>query len=92
MTNLKEIIEAWVISNNPTEKQRNLAEERSKICESCPSRRTLTKKLKITTYCSECGCPIVKKIFTNSFNPCDLKKWQDVDSKYMTPKTLKTII
>ena len=36
----------------------------------------------IATVCGECGCPIAKKIFTNDYNPCPLKKWEEVDAEY----------
>lgn len=84
--NIKEIIEAWMIAHNPTDKQKELAEKRGEICATCPSKQT---KLKVTI-CKECGCPIGKKVFTNSYNPCPLEKWGDIDLPYM--KSKKTLI
>jgi len=86
--NIKTIIEAWVIAHNPTEKQKEIAEERAKVCERCDAR----KKLASIHYCKKCGCPIAKKIFTNSPNPCPLKKWDDVDSQYFKIKKKKTLL
>jgi hypothetical protein len=63
--NVKQIIEAWIISFNPTSQQRELAEIRGKVCDECPSKIMV---INMAT-CKECGCPIGKKIFTNDFNP-----------------------
>ena len=84
--NIREIIDAWIIAYNPTQKQKELAELRGKICNDCTSRGV---KIKIP-FCGECGCPISKKIFTNSYNPCPLKKWGEVDKPYM--KQEKTLL
>lgn len=76
--NFREIIDAWIISFNPTDQQKHLAELRCKICDECLSKKHMGN----LAYCGECGCPIGKKIFTNSSNPCDLKKWDKVDEPY----------
>ena len=83
---IKEIIEAWTIANNPTTNQKRLAEARGEICDVCPSKKI---KLKIPI-CKECGCPISKKIFTNTYNPCPLEKWGDVDAPHF--KTKRTLL
>jgi len=89
--NFKEIIEAWIIAGNPTYAQKELAEKRGTICDDCPS-KIFTLPGKRGAVCKECGCPIAKKIFTNSFNPCDLKKWKDVDIHYFPKeKDIKTL-
>jgi hypothetical protein len=88
MFNFKQIIEAWIIAGNPTPTQRELAEARGKICDECPSKKRMFKEKQWGEYCGECGCPIGKKIFTNDFNPCPLKKWEEVDDKYY-PNTKK---
>jgi len=90
----KEIISAWVIAKNPTTEQKTLAENRYNICDTCPSKKTITSKLKIGIACGECGCPITKKIFTPEFNACPLKKWEEVDSKFHPPtqKKVKTFL
>lgn len=97
MVNIKEIIDAWVISFNPNEHQINKSIDRGKICDVCPSKKIITKSFKLATVCGECGCPISKKIFSAEFNPCPLKKWEEVDKKYIgapmthNPKTIKTL-
>jgi hypothetical protein len=84
--NFKKIYSAWLIAHNPTPEQKLLAEKRNEICESCPSRKVLTNKLKLGVVCSGCGCPITKKIFSIDFNDCPLKKWEEVDTNYQTFK------
>lgn len=87
---LKQIIEAWLISNNPTNEQKVLAEKRGEICYDCDKKNIYLDKFAI---CSECGCPINKKIFTNDFNPCPLKKWEDVDTLHFGErKNIKTLL
>jgi len=84
--NIREIIDAWIIAHNPTDRQKKLAELRGEFCVDCSAR---TLKLKIP-FCDKCGCPISKKIFTNTYNPCPLKKWGEVDKPYMKQK--KTLL
>jgi len=92
MLNFKQIIEAWIIAGNPTEAQRQLAEVRGAICDECPSKKSLFENKKWSEVCSECGCPIAKKIFTNDYNPCPLKKWEEVDTPfYPNTKKKKTL-
>jgi len=85
--NLTEIIEAWSISFHPNEKQKELAKLRGEVCLKCPSRKKI-----IVDICSECGCPISKKIFTNEYNPCPLKKWGQVDEGLISNKENKTLL
>jgi hypothetical protein len=87
-----EIINAWKIANNPTPKQEKLAELRGKICDGCPSKKIITKKLKLATICNQCGCPIAKKIFTPKFNACPLGKWEEIDTPYIKEKKSSTLI
>jgi hypothetical protein len=87
--NFKKIWDAWVIAHRPNEIQLTLAQKRNEICDKCPSKKEIARKIKIGVICGECGCPIAKKIFTNEFNPCPLKKWEDVDTKYF-PKSKDT--
>lgn len=82
--NIKQIIEAWTIAINPNERELLLAKERVKICDVCES-----KTMIIVPVCSECGCPIGKKIFTNALNPCPLKKWEEIDVKYFPKDKIK---
>ena len=85
MIDYKEIFDAWKISFNPTLIQEELAGKRFNVCLGCNYRKEVLKGVKWSAYCSDCGCPINKKIFTKIFNPCTQKKWKDIDSEYMTP-------
>jgi lipoate synthase len=87
-----EIINAWKIANNPTPKQEELAKLRASMCEVCPSKKVITKKIGLATICGECGCPISKKIFSPKFNPCPLKKWGEIDTQYISEKTTSSLI
>lgn len=80
--NFKTIIQSWIAAANPTEQQLEIAEKRHSICDMCPSKKTITQKLKIGVVCGECGCPITKKIFSPNFNECPLRKWENVDDSY----------
>lgn len=81
------IVDAWITAANPTPEQKNLAEARWNICVQCPEFR---EKRDITgePYCNDCGCPLNKKIFTNAYNECPLKKWKEVDD-LLHDKTIK---
>jgi hypothetical protein len=95
MIDYKEIFEAWKTSRNPTPLEEELAQKRLKVCMDCEYRSEIIKGLKWSALCTDCGCPINKKIFTSMFNSCTQKKWGDVDSQYleiMTDKEEKTII
>lgn len=83
---LKQIATAWAISFNPTESQKELAYQRLKVCGDCP--KNTKTWLNIPT-CSACGCPISKKIYTDEFNPCPIKKWQEVDDEYFDKSKIK---
>lgn len=82
MFNFKQIINAWVTSFNPSERQKELAEKRGRICDDCPSKKNIFSNKEWSAICNECGCPIGKKIFTDEFNPCPLRKWESVDDSY----------
>lgn len=84
--NFKEILRAWIISFNPNEAEKQIAELRYEICDKCPSRNGIFG----VAVCKECGCPIAKKIFTNTYNPCPLGKWGETDTPYI--KKEKTLM
>lgn len=90
--NLTEIIDAWITALNPTAEQKSKSIERAMICGACPKLKNTTLLGIKTKKCGACGCPISKKIFSNEFNPCPLKKWEEVDTKYLpSQKNTKTI-
>lgn len=90
--NIKEIIEAWFISGNPTKIQEELAEKRLDVCDVCEVRKEIIKNVKISNICGKCGCPIVKKVFTNSYDPCPLHKWGDIDEPYFSKRKTKNTL
>lgn len=84
LNKISTIIEAWIIANNPNDRQKELAKKRMKICFECDSLNH------VLTICNKCGCPISKKVFTNEENPCPLKKWEDKD--FFIEKIKKTML
>jgi len=86
--NIKTIIEAWIIAYNPTSEQIKLAEIRGSFCNQCEEKKPIIGVI----ICGACGCPIAKKVFTNAYNPCPLKKWKEVDREYFKIKEKKTLI
>lgn len=87
MNKIKEIITAWMISFNPTDDEKILAEKRYEICNPCTSR--INNKLGIEI-CNECGCTLSKKVFTlKDQDSCPLKKWDSVDSEFRKTKKSK---
>jgi hypothetical protein len=72
---ISEIFQAWVAAANPTSEQHALAEYRSSICDSC-DRKTHVPAFNILV-CSECGCPLNKKVFSpRGPEACPLAKWE----------------
>ena len=92
MDSLFTIIEAWRIAKNPSDRQMNLAKLRASICDGCDSKKTITELVEIGIVCSECGCPISKKVFANVQNPCPLKKWEDIDKPFFETKANNTLV
>jgi hypothetical protein len=89
----KLILEAWLIANDPTPEQIELSEKRAKICETCEYRKEIIKKIKVANLCTKCGCPITKKVFTNTYNPCPMEKWKETDLDYFKDqKHKKTLL
>lgn len=90
MVDFREIINAYIISYNPTPMEKELAEKRLSICETCDANKIVLKKLRKTPICTECTCPIHKKIFTPLKGRCPLKKWDTIeDEKYFVVKEEK---
>ena len=74
---IREIIDAWVRSYNPTDEEKKIAEDRLMICQDCPSYQDITfgKIPKPFYVCKDCGCPIPKKIFAKNKESCPKKIW-----------------
>lgn len=83
---VKEIAESWIIANNPSDAQLELAEARLDICKGCDK---MVKGTLVEFKCSECGCPIHKKIFSPRFDACPLHKWLDVENSGVFINTQK---
>lgn len=91
----KEIFNAWITAKNPTPTQKILAEKRLNICLSCDYRKEVLKGVKWSAFCGDCGCPLNKKVFSNSFSACTQGKWEEVDKLFLNDlesKQNKTII
>lgn len=71
LSKIKEIIEAWAISVNPTPEQKNRAVIRYTICKNCEHNKK--------EVCSLCGCPLDKKVFSTRKGACDIGKWDKID-------------
>ena len=73
----KEIAAAWIEAANPTDESKKLAERRAAVCNGCEFRKKNTTLVDFY-YCSLCGCPLNKKIFSPvnpEENPCPKNKW-----------------
>ncbi len=75
MLKLLEISKAWIIAANPTAEQKEIAEKRIAICNTCEFSRH--NKALDFHYCGKCNCPLSKKIFTAGpgVEACPEKKW-----------------
>ena len=74
MLKIVEIAKAWIAAANPTPEQQEIAEYRASICDACP-KKAYTPQIDLY-YCSECGCPLKKKVFSPLANSCPLGKWE----------------
>jgi hypothetical protein len=93
MSNVIEIIEAWVESRNPSSFRKELAIARLNICNNCDERKTIFKNIKPVQICGICKCPLDKKAFTTKKGDCPLKKWDTVEnSELFIQKNNNTII
>ena len=87
--NYKEIFDSWIISVNPNDTQKELAQKRLDICKGCEHKKETIKGYKWSTICGLCGCPLSKKVFSPLFNPCPAEKWDAVDSSYIIKRPKK---
>jgi hypothetical protein len=73
MNKIKEIVLAWATRLNPTEEQKQIAEQRLQICMGCEFWRESATGIE---YCSKCGCATKAKVFSPvGANACPEKKW-----------------
>ncbi len=73
MNKIQEIITSWAIAINPTEEQKEVAEERLKICMGCEFWAESAVGIQ---YCKKCGCATKAKVFTpRGLEACPEKKW-----------------
>lgn len=66
-----EIFNAWKISLNPSEEQALIAEARLHTCMNCEFQRD-----EPILHCGACGCPLMKKIYSQVPRSCPKGKWQ----------------
>lgn len=81
MINFKEIFVAWKTANNPSEIQSKIAKDRLEICMGCEYRKEIIEKKEWTALCSKCGCPLMKKVFSQEINPCPMGYWSECDNE-----------
>lgn len=77
MEKFDNIIRSWKISLAPNEEQRILADERKIVCRACEYCKQYDDKILkkiVDYYCSECNCPIGKKIYSVT-ELCPKGKW-----------------
>ena len=89
MINIKEILDAWITSFNPTDEELSRANDRYDVCSTCPARKEIVSRVNWTLVCDACGCPLSKKVYSKIANACPLKKWEDVDKKHNLKTSIK---
>lgn len=72
---LLDIAEAWIIAENPNPTQKEIADSRIQICNTCPHKKFV--KMFDTYLCGVCNCPLSKKIFSVEigYEACPKHKW-----------------
>jgi hypothetical protein len=71
--NIIEIFTAWTKLLNPSVTEKELAEERLAICNTC-NYKLYVSELRMFV-CDGCNCPIHAKVYSNK-NNCPLNKWK----------------
>ncbi len=77
MNKVIEIFRSWGISYDHTNEQSDLAAARMRICDDCSFKAT-----KPIIHCTECMCPLQKKVFSPRFGACRIGKWDITDKQY----------
>jgi len=88
--NIPKILEAFKIKISPTDRQKELAKKRMSICSICEFRKGEIDSNFVS--CSDCGCLLHGKIFTNTKGECPKGKWDKIDEPYFRIKENKTMI
>lgn len=71
---IKEIVESYATMVNPTEEQKEVAEERLKVCMGC---EFWAENALGIQYCKKCGCATKAKIFSpKGLQACPENKWE----------------
>lgn len=72
MNKIKEIILSYATAINPTDEQKEVAEERLAVCMDCDK----WVQGSIRDYCSACGCTTSAKVFSpRGAEACPENKW-----------------
>lgn len=67
------IARSWIIAANPSQQDKEIAEERLKICNSCE----FLKGDGLIPHCGVCHCPIKGLIFCPEKSICKKNKWKN---------------
>ncbi len=84
-----DILKSWITSVNPTETQSELAKKRLDVCAICDFKREVIHNKEWSWLCGRCGCPIRKKIYTDQYGSCPLKKWNFIEDDYIKDLKVK---
>lgn len=88
---VKEIAQSWIIASNPNKRQKELAQSRYNICLGCKyygAARPITGE----EYCTDCLCPLDKKIFSPKIDACPQHFWLEVEELSFKEKDKKTLL
>ena len=85
MNKILDIFDSWITSFNPSPEQKEKAEYRASVCETCQYKEELNNsllnmltendKLLQKFKCGKCQCPLAKKIFTHFKEGCPDGRW-----------------
>lgn len=67
MLDIEDIVKSWSKLLKPTLKEKEIARKRLEICNNCSSRKV--------GICTECGCFLEAKAFSEKDNSCPKKNW-----------------
>ena len=75
MNKISEIFQAWAAAASPTPEQKEIAEYRASVCETCSNKKH--NDILNIYYCGLCGCPLSKLVFSpKGKEACHGNKWE----------------
>lgn len=74
---VKEQVTAWAEKYQPSEEVLTRALKRADVCDPCENNTINDEGGKMVNRCAVCGCKLIRLVYDNSTNPCQLYKFDE---------------